>query len=83
MGINLFRELHFKFLDPCSQIIAPVDVHGNTKISLEQFLALLKDAGELKYFEHEPMVDLNVKLVREPYRPVPLAMQEAVADELQ
>ena len=33
MGINLFRELHFKLLDPCSQIIAPVNEHVNTKIS--------------------------------------------------
>ena len=43
MGINLFRELHFKLLDPCSQIIALVNVHVNTKISLEQFPALLKE----------------------------------------
>ena len=33
MGINLFRELHLKLLDPCSQIIAPVNVHVNTEIS--------------------------------------------------
>ena len=44
---------------------------------------MLKDTGELKYFEHEPMVDPNVKLVREPYKPVPLTIREAVAEELQ
>ena len=83
MRINLLRELHFKLLNPCSQIIVPVNVHVNTQISLEQFPAMLKDTGELKYFEHEPMVDPNVKLVLEPYRPVPLVMREAIADELQ
>ena len=55
----------------------------NTKISLEQFPALLKNTGELKKLEHEPMVDPNVQLIWEPYRLVPLATQEAVADELQ
>ena len=76
LGIDLFRRLDFKLIDHSSQVIAPV-LARNTKI-LEQFSTLLNASGELKYSEHKPMIDLNVKLIREPYRTEPSAMRDAV-----
>ena len=82
LGIDLFRRLDFKLIDHSSQVIAP-ELARNTKISLEQFSTLLNASGELKYYEHKPMIDLmNVKLIREPYRTEPSAMRDAVAKEV-
>ena len=81
LGIHLFRMLDFKLIDPSNQVIVPVPVH-NMKISLEQFFKLLNVSEKFKYLEHKPMIDFNVKLVRKPYRAVPLAIRDAVAKEL-
>ena len=81
LGIDLFRRLHYKLIDPSSQVVAPVLAH-NTKIALEQFPTLLNGSVELKYFEHKPIIDLNVKLVIKPNIALTLAICDAVAKEL-
>ena len=61
LGNDLFRRLDFELINPSSQVIAPGLAH-NTKISLVQFPTLFDGSGELKFFKHKNMIDLNVKL---------------------
>ena len=77
MGLDLFTELGFVLMD-----YSGLTIHHVDSLWSQQWPGLFADLGCLTAFNHQPILNPDVRPVIQPLRRVPLAMRDEVAGEL-